>query len=147
MESVDNRLPEVEEVLTDGRGETLPTHVATFEQLLAEHSELELTETLATVCGVHTAEFRVYLTVLDHPSSTIADIADILDRDQSTIGKQVKPLREQGLVERYPRTVDNGGVKYLYEAQSLPETKQWIQHELDTWTDAILSQLTRLHVK
>ncbi len=51
---------------------------------------------MATVCGIHIAAFRVYLTVLDHPHSTIAEIAEILDRDQSTIGTQLKPQTELG---------------------------------------------------
>ncbi|ODR79776.1 hypothetical protein BG842_08090 [Haladaptatus sp. W1] len=100
---------------------------------------------MSTVCGVHIAAFRVYLTVLDHPHSTIAEIAEILDRDQSTIGKQLQPLYEQELVTRYPRTVTSGGVKYLHVAQPLAETTEWLQQELDTWTDAVMTQLSRLH--
>jgi predicted transcriptional regulator len=103
-----NELTE-EAVLPDER-------VATFEHLLDKKSELELTETMATVCDIHIAEFRVYLTELDHPHSTIAEIAEILGRDHSTIGKQLQPLYEQELVTRYPRTVSTGGVKYLYVA-------------------------------
>ncbi|SIR97131.1 hypothetical protein SAMN05421858_4859 [Haladaptatus litoreus] len=76
-------------------------------------TELELTETMATVCGAHKAAFRVYLTILDHPHSTIAEIAEILDRGQSTIGKQLQPLYE---------------------------------HELDRWTDSVMTQLTQLHM-
>ena len=120
--------------------------VARFEQLLDEKSGLELTETMATVCGVHKAAFRVYLTVLDYPDSTIAEIAEILDRDQSTIGKQLQPLYEQELVTRYPRTVSSGGVKYLHVAQPLAETTEWLQQELDRWTDSVIAQLTQLHV-
>ena len=126
-------------------GTALPDErVARFEQLLDEKSELELTETMATVCGVHIAAFRVYLTVLDHPHSTIAEIAEILDRDQSTIGKQLQPLYEQELVTRYPRPISNGGVKYLHVAQPLAETREWLQHELDTWGDAAVNQLKQL---
>ncbi|GAA0196335.1 helix-turn-helix domain-containing protein [Haladaptatus pallidirubidus] len=100
---------------------------------------------MATVCGIHKAEFRVYLTVLDHPHSTRAEIADILDRDQSTIGKQLQPLYERELVTRYPRTVTSGGVKYLHVAQPLAETREWLQHEQDMWTDAVMAQLSQLH--
>jgi predicted transcriptional regulator len=138
METADNGLIE-ETVLPDER-------VARFEQLLDETSELELTETMATVCGVHKAAFRVYLTVLDHPHSTIAEIAGILDRDQSTIGKQLQPLYDQELVTRYPRTTSSGGVKYLHVAQPLAETTEWLQQELDGWTDLVMAQLTQLHV-
>lgn len=120
--------------------------VARFEQLLDEKSELELMETMATVCGVHKAAFRVYLTVLDHPRSTIAEIAEILDRDQSTIGKQLQPLYDQDLVTRYPRTVSSGGVKYLHVAQPLAETTEWLQQEIDTWTDVVVAQLSQLGV-
>ena len=128
-------------------GTALPDErVTRFEQLLDEKSELELTEMMATVCGVHIASFRVYLTVLDSPHSTIAEIAEILDRDQSTIGKQLQPLYEQELVTRYPRTVNSGGVKYLHIAQPLPETTEWLQQELDRWTDSVMAQLTQLHM-
>ncbi|WP_227355794.1 helix-turn-helix domain-containing protein [Haladaptatus salinisoli] len=138
MKTEDNEVAE-ETVLPD-------ECVARFEQLLDEKSELELTETMATVCGVHIAVFRVYLTVLDHPHSTIAEIAELLDRDQSTIGKQLKPLYEQDLVTRYPRTVTSGGAKYLHVAQSLAETTEWLQQELDRWTASVMAQLTQLHV-
>ena len=138
MKTEDDELTE-RTVLPDER-------VARFEQLLDEKSELELTETMATVCGVHKASFRVYLTVLDHPHSTIAEIAEIHDRDKSTIGKQMQPLYEQELVTRYPRIVSGGGVKYLHVAQSLAETTEWLQHELDRWTDSVMAQLTQLHM-
>ncbi|WP_435158996.1 helix-turn-helix domain-containing protein [Haladaptatus sp. DFWS20] len=127
-------------------GTVLPDErVARFEQLLDEKSELELTETMATVCGVHKASFCVYLTVLDSPHSTIAEIAEILNRDQSTVGKQLQPLYDQELVTRYPRTVSNGGVKYLHVAQPLAETTEWLQQELDTQINTVLNQLEQLH--
>jgi predicted transcriptional regulator len=144
MEIVDNELTEMA-VLIDGRGEDSPERVARFEQLLDEKSELELTETMATVCGVNIAAFRVYITILDHPHSTITEIAEILDRDQSTIGTQLKPLYEEKLVNRYPRTVSNGGIKYLHVAQPLAETREWLQHELKTWMESALNQLEQLH--
>lgn len=134
------------EIRADYRDEGVSERVQAFQQLLPENSKLELTDAMATICGINEAEFRVYLTVLDHPHCSIAEIVDVLDRDSSTVGKQLKPLLEQDLVERYPRTVDNGGIKYLYEAQSLPETKQWLQHELDAWTDVVLSQFSHLRV-
>ncbi|MFH5801837.1 helix-turn-helix domain-containing protein [Haladaptatus sp. CMAA 1911] len=136
MKTEDNELAE---------GTVLPDErVARFEQLLDEKSELELTETMATVCGVHIAAFRVYLTILDYPHSTIAEIAEILDRDQSTIGKQLKPLYEEELVNRYPRTVSNGGVKYLHVAQPLAQTTEWLDQELNSWTDTAMAQLSCL---
>jgi predicted transcriptional regulator len=101
---------------------------------------------MVTLCGVHKATFCVYPTVLDYPHSTIAKIAEVLDRDQSTIGKQLQPLYEQELVTRYPRTVTSGGVKYLHGAQPLAETTEWLQLELDRWTDSVVAQLTQLHV-
>ena len=138
METADNGLTK-ETVLPDER-------VARFDRLLDETSELELTETMATVCGVHKAAFRVYLTALDHPHSTIGEIAEILDRDPSTVGKQMQSLYEQELVTRYPRIVSSGGVKYLHVAQPLAETTEWLQHELDRWTDSVMTQLTQLHM-
>lgn len=78
-----------DDVLTEGT--VLPDErVTMFEQLLDGKSELGLTETMATVCGVHIAAFRVYFTVLDHQHSTIAGIAEILDRDQGSPSEETQ---------------------------------------------------------
>jgi predicted transcriptional regulator len=136
MKTEDNELAE---------GTVLPDErVARFEQLLDRNPELELTETMATVCGVDKAAFRIYLTVLDHPHSTIGEIAEILDRDPSTVGKQMQSLYEPELVTRYPRIVSSGGVKYLHVAQSLAETTEWLRQELNTWTETVMTQLSHL---
>ncbi|WP_435159793.1 MarR family transcriptional regulator [Haladaptatus sp. DFWS20] len=131
---------------SDGQAENPSRRTQAFQQLLERSPNVELTDAMATVCGINEAEFRVYLVILDHPHCSIAEIADILDRDPSTIGKQLKSLLGQEFVTRYPRNAADGGVKYFHVAQSLDKTTKWLQHELDTWTDAVMNQLTELHV-
>ncbi|WP_227379624.1 hypothetical protein [Haladaptatus halobius] len=97
---------------------------------------------MTTICGINEAKFRVFLVVLDHPHCSIAEIDDVLDRDHSTIGKQLKPLHEQKLVTRYPRNISDGGVRYRYVAQPLAEAMEWVQQELSAWTDKVLNQFT-----
>ena len=121
--------------------------VTTLDQMKRETSDLDLTSALAAVCDIYEAEFRVYLAVLDHPGATTSEIADVVARDQSTTSKRLKSLHEQGLVTRHPRPMDDGGVKYRYEAQPLTETAAWLHCELSKWTDAVLTQLSDLHAK
>ncbi|RBI60109.1 hypothetical protein DMJ13_20865 [halophilic archaeon] len=118
-----------------------------LHQMKRETSDLELTSALAAVCGIYEAEFRVYLAVLDHPGATSGEIADVVARDQSTTSKRLKSLHEQGLVTRYLRPMDDGGVKYLYEAQPFAETVAWLDREISEWTDAVLTQFSHLQTK
>lgn len=82
--------------------------------------------------------------MLDHLGVTSAEIADVVARDRSSTSKRLKSLHDHGLVTRHPRSIDNGGVKCLFEAQSLAETAAWLDRELTEWTDAALTQLSHL---
>ena len=143
MEIADDKIAD-ESVCSDSQAENPSRRTQAFQQLLERSPNVELTDAMATICGINEAEFRVYLVILDHPHCSIAEIADILDRDSSTIGKQLKSLLGQEFVTRYPRNVADGGVKYLHVAQSLAKTKQQLQEEAYTWMDTVQSQLMKL---
>ena len=143
MEMADDKMAE-KSVCSDAQGENPSGRTQAFQQLLERRPNVDLTDAMATICEINKAEFRVYLVILDHPHCSIAEIADVLDRDSSTIGKQLKSLLKQEFVTRYPRNVADGGVKYLHVAQSLAETKQQLQDEANAWMDTVQSQLMNL---
>ncbi|WP_435097768.1 helix-turn-helix domain-containing protein [Halorubrum sp. N11] len=92
---------------------------------------------LSCVFGVRDHESRTYLTLLDHPGSTVAELAETLDRDRSNVNRSLSTLREKGLVERRRRLLDSGGYVYQYTAISIPEAKERLHGALDEWVEGV----------
>ena len=88
---------------------------------------------LSCVFGVRDHESRAYLTLLDHPGSTVSELAESLDRDRSNVNRSLSTLREKGLVERRRRLLDSGGYVYQYTAIDVPEAKRRLHDALDEW--------------
>ncbi|WP_123622286.1 helix-turn-helix domain-containing protein [Halorubrum sp. CSM-61] len=92
---------------------------------------------LSCVFGVQDHESRTYLTLLDHPGSTVAELAETLDRDRSNVNRSLSTLREKGLVERRRRLLDSGGYVYQYTAIPIPEAKARLHDALDEWAEGV----------
>lgn len=92
---------------------------------------------LSCVFGVRDHESRTYLTLLDHPGSTVAELAATLDRDRSNVNRSLSTLREKGLVERRRRLLDSGGYVYQYTAIPVPEAKTRLHDALDEWVEGV----------
>ncbi|GAB3314203.1 MarR family transcriptional regulator [Haloplanus rallus] len=92
---------------------------------------------LSCVFGIQTHESRTYLTLLDNPGSTVAELAEELDRDRSNVNRSLTTLLEKGLVERERRLLDPGGYVYQYTATPLPEAKELMHRTLDEWVEQV----------
>ncbi|OYR72621.1 TrmB family transcriptional regulator [Halorubrum sp. E3] len=92
---------------------------------------------LSCVFGVRDHESRTYLTLLDHPGSTVAELAETLDRDRSNVNRSLSTLREKGLVERRRRLLDSGGYVYQYTAVPVPDAKKPLHDALDEWVGGV----------
>ena len=92
---------------------------------------------LSCVFGVRDHESRTYLTLLDHPGSTVAELAETLDRDRSNVNRSLSTLRDKGLVERRRRLLDSGGYVYQYTAIAVPEAKERLHDALDEWVEGV----------
>ena len=71
---------------------------------------------------------------ISHPSSTVAELADTLDRDRSNVNRSLSTLREKGLTTRERRLLDGGGHIYQYSPTPLPEARELMHDTLDAWT-------------
>ncbi|MBB6647250.1 helix-turn-helix domain-containing protein [Halobellus ruber] len=98
-------------------------------------------EVLSCVFGIQRHESRTYLTLLDHPGSTVAELADVLDRDRSNINRSLTTLMEKGLAERERRLLDSGGYIYQYTATELPEAKAMLHDALEEWVERVHSSI------
>ncbi len=92
---------------------------------------------LSCVFRIQDHESRTYLTLLDHPGSTVAELAEALDRDRSNVNRSLSTLREKGLVERRRRLLDSGGYVYQYTAIPVPEAKERLHDALDEWVEGV----------
>ncbi|EJN60020.1 Predicted transcriptional regulator [Halogranum rubrum] len=92
---------------------------------------------LACVFGIQDHESRTYLVLRDNPGSTVAELAQKLDRDRSNVNRSLTTLLEKGLVERRRRLLDPGGYVYQYTATPLDEAKEMLHEALDEWVETV----------
>jgi predicted transcriptional regulator len=104
-----------------------------FRELMLD-DEPGVEDVLACVFGIQQHEVRTYLALLDHPGSTVAELADVVDRDRSNVNRSLSTLREKGLAERERRLLDSGGHVYQYTATPVDEARVLMHETLDEWT-------------
>jgi len=104
---------------------------------LLETEDPGFQQVLACVFGIQRHESRTYLTLLDNPGSTVAELADILDRDRSNVNRSLTTLMEKGLAERERRLLDSGGYIYQYTGTELPVAKEMLHSALDEWVERV----------
>lgn len=99
--------------------------------MLADESDFE--EVMRCVFGIQTHETRTYLELLDRPGSTVAEVADHLGKDRSSVNRSLTKLLEKGLVRREHRLLETGGYVYQYTAVPLAEIQENMHEALDEW--------------
>jgi predicted transcriptional regulator len=92
---------------------------------------------LACVFGIQDHESRTYLVLRENPGSTVAELAEKLERDRSNVNRSLTTLLEKGLVERRRRLLDPGGYVYQYTATPLDEAKEMLHEALDEWVETV----------
>jgi predicted transcriptional regulator len=103
-----------------------------FRELMID-DEPGFADVMACVFGVQRHEARTYLTLLENPASTVAELADELDRDRSNVNRSLTTLREKSLATRERRLLDSGGHVYQYTATPLAEARELMHETLDEW--------------
>jgi predicted transcriptional regulator len=104
---------------------------------LLETEDPGFQQVLSCVFGIQNHESRTYLTLLDHPGSTVAELADVLDRDRSNINRSLTTLMEKGLADRERRLLDSGGYIYQYTGTDLPDAKVMLHDALEEWVERV----------
>ena len=104
---------------------------------LLETDDPGFQQVLACVFGIQDHESRTYLVLLDNPGSTVAELADTLERDRSNVNRSLTTLLGKGLAKRERRLLDPGGYVYQYTATPLPEAKELPHDALDEWVETV----------
>jgi predicted transcriptional regulator len=110
-------------------------------RLLLETDDPEFEEVLTCVFGIQPHETRTYLSLLDHPGSTVEELAEHLERDRSNVNRSLTTLLERDLVERERRLLDPGGYVYQYTATPLPEAKAMLHEAIDGWVERVHDEI------
>ena len=105
---------------------------ARFRDLMLD-AEPGFEEVLRCVFGVQDHEARLYLELLDAPDSTVAELAEAVDRDRSNVNRGLTTLMEKNLAERRRRLLDSGGHVYQYRATPPEEARELMHDTLEEW--------------
>lgn len=108
---------------------------------LMDTDDADFQHVMSCVFGIQDHESRTYLVLLSRPGSTVAELADILERDRSNVNRSLSTLRDKGLVERERRLLDPGGYVYQYRPVPLPKAKQMLHEALDDWAETVHEQI------
>jgi predicted transcriptional regulator len=103
-----------------------------FRNLMLD-SEPGFEEVLRCVFGVQQHEARLYMELLDAADSTVAELAETVDRDRSNVNRGLTTLLEKDLVSRRRRLLDSGGHVYQYRATPREEARELMHETLDEW--------------
>jgi len=105
---------------------------ARFRDLMLD-DEPAFEEVMACVFDVQQHEVRTYLALAENPGSTVAELADVVDRDRSNVNRSLTTLREKNLASRERRLLDSGGHVYQYTATPVEEARELMHETLDEW--------------
>jgi len=111
-----------------------------FRELMLD-DEPTLDEVMACVFGIQAHEVRTYEALLDHPESTVEELASELDRDRSNVNRSLSTLREKGLASRRRRLLDGGGHVYQYAPTPRDEAAELMHETLDEWAAYVHSRI------
>ena len=107
-----------------------------FRDLMLD-AEPGFEEVLRCVFDIQAHEARLYLVLLDAPDSTVAALAERVDRDRSNVNRGLSTLREKGLADRQRRLLDSGGHVYQYRATPAEEARAMMHETFEEWADYV----------
>ena len=101
-------------------------------------------EVVRSVFDIKRNEAHTYLVLLEHPSSKINYLSDIVDRDRSHTARVLRGLHDAGLVKRKKRNFETGGTGWIYTPVPVEEMKQYLQKQLDEWVAHVRTEIETL---
>ncbi|MFQ6119343.1 MAG: helix-turn-helix domain-containing protein [Methanosarcinales archaeon] len=90
-------------------------------------------DVMRCVFNIKENDIELYFLLLDHPDSTVKDLANIVGKERSGVHRSLKILRKKGLIKRAFRIIRKGGFTYIYNAIPLENAKKLMQNELKIW--------------
>jgi predicted transcriptional regulator len=101
----------------------------------------EVDDVLSVAFDLGTHDLRVYHALIDRPSATTHELAEVVGIDRSNVNRSLGRLRERDLVRRRRRLLQEGGHCYVYTATEIEEARELLRDGLDAWTERARDEL------
>lgn len=93
----------------------------------------ELAVVLREVFGISETGINVCICLMEEGESTAGTLAERLDIDRSTVGRQLNHLTDIGLLEKRQRLLKDGGYVYVYSPVDVEQVRQRLTVGLYAW--------------
>ena len=98
----------------------------------------DLAVVLREVFGISETGLKDCLCLMKDGESTAADIAERLDIDRSTVGRQLNHLTDIGVLDKHQRLLKGGGYVHVYSPVPVEEVRKRLTVGLYAWMDEAL---------
>lgn len=98
----------------------------------------ELPDLLRNVFGISETGLHICLCLMEENESTAAEIAERLDIDRSTVGRQLNHLTDIGLLDKRQRLLESGGYVNVYSPVPVEEVQKRLRLGLYAWLNGAL---------
>lgn len=115
----------------------------TYVSKLVGVREEELDTLLECVLGLGTGDIECYKLILENQPTWTDELADELDKDESTVHRSVSRLSESGLIIEEKVPYENGGYKHEYTARDPEEIAQSMRLLTTEWSQEALNEVDR----
>jgi len=110
-------------------------------------STFTLESIMCCIFGIKPFDVAVYLTLLKEGTSRVNTIAELLNRDRSTVQRSFQNLVNVGLVKRKQVNLKGGGYFYNYEAIPFSEVQSIIVDTMEEWCREVKKWITKIEDK
>jgi predicted transcriptional regulator len=100
---------------------------------------------LREVFGISETGLNVCLCLMEDGESTAADIAERLDIDRSTVGRQLNHLTDIGVLDKRERLLKNGGYVHVYSPVPVEEVRKRLTVGLYAWMEEALELVEHIN--
>ncbi|WP_166035507.1 helix-turn-helix domain-containing protein [Halorussus pelagicus] len=98
----------------------------------------ELPDLLRNVFGISETGLHVCLCLMEENEATAAEIAERLDIDRSTVGRQLNHLTDIGLLDKRQRLLESGGYVNVYSPVPVETVQKRLRVGLYAWVNDAL---------
>ncbi|WP_158059362.1 helix-turn-helix domain-containing protein [Halorussus halophilus] len=126
-----------------------PSSTCCDEQMAAVEAtpvkEPALALVLRDVFGISKTGLSVCICLMERQEATAADLADELDIDRSTVGRQLNHLTDIGILEKRQRLLREGGYVHVYSPVPVEEVQERLKIGLYAWADEAMGLVEEIN--
>jgi len=101
-------------------------------------NNLDCEDILNCLFNLNELDKKCYEILQEHNESlTVKQIANLLDRDQSTINRAISNLEEASLITKEKETYSKGGYSYIYSVRNSSDISNDMREIVQEWNNMV----------